>query len=436
MIKNISLKKKALPKKNYTLGAMRNRKIKPILEIVGMSVLLFTVVLTMTTGVANAEPTAMRTLPDEPVPAGETFTVRIEVAEYGSYGQVAETLPEGFCYLTSSLIPEWVTVEGETNTVRFTLFGKTSFTYTVKAPDTEGTYTISGILKDEDKNEYEVSGDTEIAVGEAKLTSSPSPTTIPTSLEIALEPGEYKLEFSARPGDLVSKDLILTNDRDSPAYNLSHTPVVGNATDMIRIKPELIEEISPSDEEKYTINVFVPEDQELGNYTGHSYFFFSSTGFPPPIPFKVDFSVSVLPEEVKEIHGIDLKIDAQDKVAVKNVTSNETASSASFKITVINTGMYFDVMQIEEPEFENGEGWEVWLYDEEEEVTDFPHEILLNAGKEHDLMLSVTGTTPGTNLTVEITGKSSANVTKMDSVRSITYIKPEKEVVNATKIEP
>jgi len=252
-----------------------------------------------------------------------------------------------------------------------------------------------------------------------------------------LKPSEYKLEFSVHPGDLVSKDLILTNTRDSPAYNISHTPVAGNASDLIRIKTEIIEEISPGDEEKLTITVSVPEDQELGNYTGYSYFFFSSTGFPPPIPFKIDFSVSVLPEEVKEAYGIDLKIDGKDEVMAKNVTSNETASSASFKITVKNTGMYFDVMQIEEPEFEDSEGWNVKLYDEAKEVTAFPHDILINAGKEHYLMLNVTGTMPGTNLTVEIMGRSSADVTKMDSVRAITYIiKPKEEVANVPKIEP
>ena len=241
-----------------------------------------------------------------------------------------------------------------------------------------------------------------------------------------LKPSEYKLEFSVHPGDTVSKDLILANTRDSPAYNISHTPVAGNASDWIIIKPEIINQILPAKEETFKIIVYVPEDQELGNYTGYSYFFFSSTGFPPPIPFKIDFSVSVVPEEVKETYGIDLKIEGQDEVAVKNVTSNETAS---FKITVINTGMYFDVMQIEEPEFEDREGWNAKLYDDAKEVTAFPHDILINAGKEHYLMLNVTGTMPGTNLTVEITGRSSANVTKMDSVRAITYIKAE-EVVN------
>ena len=158
------------------------KKIKPVLAILGLSALLFAVVLTMTSGIANAESaTATRTLPAEPVPAGEFFTVRIEVSDYGIYGLVAETLPEGFCYLTSSLIPEWVTVvDVETNTVMFTLFGETSFTYTVKVPDTEGTYAFRGILKDMDKNEYEVGGDTEIEVEEAGDGVEPTATrTLP-----------------------------------------------------------------------------------------------------------------------------------------------------------------------------------------------------------------------------------------------------------------
>jgi len=112
----------------------------------------------------EAEPTATRTLPEEPVPAGESFTIEIEASHYGYFGNVVETLPERFVYEDSTLSPE--SVEVEDNIVEFTLRGGHSFTYTVTAPDTEGTYTFSGILIDEDKNEYDISGNTEIEVGE------------------------------------------------------------------------------------------------------------------------------------------------------------------------------------------------------------------------------------------------------------------------------
>jgi hypothetical protein len=264
------------------------------------------------------------------------------------------------------------------------------------------------------------------------------PTHIPISgsLEIPLEPGAHKMEFSAYPGESVSKKMILTNSRDITAYNISHTPVTGNATDMVNIRPELIEEISAGEEGKFVVTVSVPEDQELGNYTAYAYLLYPSEGFPPSMPIKIDFIITVAPKVV-ELYGIDLRIDGDDNVTTKNVTSNETAS---FEIAVKNTGIGLDVMQIEEPEFEDGEGWDVKLYAIDGEVSVFPCDMILNAGEEDYLLLNVTGTTPGTNLSVEITGRSCANVTKVDSVRATTFItKKMEEAVNdtdATEIAP
>ena len=112
----------------------------------------------------DADPTATRTLPEETVSAGESFTIEIKASHYGYFGCVIETLPEGFAYEDSTLNPE--SVEVEDNTVEFELWGEPSFTYNVTAPDAEGTYTFSGILIDEDKNEYDIGGDIEIVVGE------------------------------------------------------------------------------------------------------------------------------------------------------------------------------------------------------------------------------------------------------------------------------
>jgi len=62
------------------------KKIRPALELFGISVLLFAVVLTITTEVVNASSaTAKRTLPDEPVLAGESFHVAIEISDYGMF---------------------------------------------------------------------------------------------------------------------------------------------------------------------------------------------------------------------------------------------------------------------------------------------------------------------------------------------------------------
>ena len=112
----------------------------------------------------DAEPVATRTLPEEPVAAGESFTIEIEASHYGYFGKVVETLPYWFMFEDSTLSSKQIEVED--NTVVFSLEGEPSFSYTVTAPDEEDTYTFEGILIDEEKDEYDIRGDTEIVVGE------------------------------------------------------------------------------------------------------------------------------------------------------------------------------------------------------------------------------------------------------------------------------
>jgi len=102
---------------------------------------------------------ATRSLPPS-VAAGANFDVDINTADYGAFGQVVETLPAGFSYVSSTLSAAAVDVDGQV--VRFTLLEETTFSYTVKASSTVGTYTFSGILKDENKDEYTLGGDAEI----------------------------------------------------------------------------------------------------------------------------------------------------------------------------------------------------------------------------------------------------------------------------------
>ena len=246
----------------------------------------------------------------------------------------------------------------------------------------------------------------------------------------------FTVEFDLSPGESDSKNLTVVNYHDSPAYNISHTPVAGDGAEMVCIEPERIDEIEADGEGTFVVTASVPTDQKLGNYTTYSYFFLPSEGFPPSMPKKVDIFITVAPKVV-EVYGIDLSIDGEGDVMTKNVTINETAS---FELTVKNTGIGLDVMEIEEPEFEDGEGWDVMLYIQEEEVSEFPCDMILNAGEEDYLLLNVTGTMPGTNLSVEITGRSCANASTVDSVRAITFItKKMEEAVNdtdATEIVP
>ena len=105
---------------------------------------------------------ASRSLPSS-VTAGGNFDVDINTFDYGAFGQVVETLPDGFSYVGCDDLSE-AAVDVDGQVVTFTLLGETVFTYTVKASSTAGTYPFSGILKDVDKVEYAIGGDTQITV--------------------------------------------------------------------------------------------------------------------------------------------------------------------------------------------------------------------------------------------------------------------------------
>lgn len=99
-------------------------------------------------------PTATRSLPSSAESEG-TFDVLIEVSGCGKFGQVVENLPAGFTYLGCR--PEDLMVTQQDNTLKFTFIGDSvSFAYSVKAPRITATttYVFTGLVKDEDRNEY------------------------------------------------------------------------------------------------------------------------------------------------------------------------------------------------------------------------------------------------------------------------------------------
>ena len=179
---------------------MKKRKIKDVFAILGIALLLFTAVLTMSAGIVNAQPTATRTLPAEPISAGEFFTVSIEAQGYGIKGEVIETLPEGFVYSSTSLLQcqvEEITDEDAekagTRVYKFSLHDETSFTYTVKLrPDVrEGSYTISGRLLDEC-----IGGHTAIVVAELEEAEPTARRTLPEELVAVSESFTIEIEAS------------------------------------------------------------------------------------------------------------------------------------------------------------------------------------------------------------------------------------------------
>ena len=111
---------------------------------------------------SDLTPSARRSFNPSSVAPDGTVTVTINARGYGQGGGVTEMLPAGFRYRSSSLPAGQVTETGQS--VRFTLQGETSFTYTVTASTTPGSHDFSGVLRDFDRNDHIVGGAAAVTV--------------------------------------------------------------------------------------------------------------------------------------------------------------------------------------------------------------------------------------------------------------------------------
>ena len=163
---------------------------------------------------------------------GGRLVVTITATGYGGFGQVEETLPQGFSYTGSSLSEGSVTVDGQT--VSFVLLGDESFTYTVDVPGDEGVYTFSGVLKDADREETVIGGASQVLVGpepaatptptmEPTATANPEPTVAPTS---APEP----TEAPAVVPTATLEPMATATSAPEPTASPTRTPAAAAAT--------------------------------------------------------------------------------------------------------------------------------------------------------------------------------------------------------------
>ena len=87
---------------------------------------------------------ATRSLPSRAGPGAE-LTVTISASNYGSFGQVVETLPPGFSYVDDSTDPSDIRTSVSGQDITFTLLGaNVSFSYKVTAASSGGTHTFEG----------------------------------------------------------------------------------------------------------------------------------------------------------------------------------------------------------------------------------------------------------------------------------------------------
>ena len=122
--------------------------------------------------VAVAPPSAIRSFSDSTVTAGDDLEVTIIARNYGVFGRVVETLPEGFTYKSVTPPDTRVGVSGQTLT--FTVVGVVQpIRYTVTTSESPGRYTFSGFLLDEDSGATVTLGPNTVTVISAERPTTP-----------------------------------------------------------------------------------------------------------------------------------------------------------------------------------------------------------------------------------------------------------------------
>ena len=192
--------------------------------------------------ITTVGPNASRSLSADSVAAGGQVTVTITADGYGSFGDVAETLPAGFTYVSSDLPDDQVTEEGQT--IRFALLGgtpPTTFTYTVTASSVRGDYSFMGVFSGVDANTdpfvgVQVVGDSNIMVIRASIPPAPRPIgpSIPAPVPSPSSPTSNRAPSFAE-GGMASRSVAeasasgtnvgepvaaYDSDNDSVAYTL------------------------------------------------------------------------------------------------------------------------------------------------------------------------------------------------------------------------
>ena len=171
---------------------MRRRTVFAAIMIVMVTAGMVAVMSSIVPAAAQSAPSASRSFDSASVDPGGEVVVTITASDYGSAGGVTETLPSGFSYVSGTLDDSQVT-ELTNNQVRFTLQGDTSFNYTVTASDMPGTYTFSGTLRDDDRNDHTVGGATSVTVQGSNATRSFSSSSVRpnTSVTVTIMASNY-----------------------------------------------------------------------------------------------------------------------------------------------------------------------------------------------------------------------------------------------------
>ena len=182
---------------------------------------------------AQQTASATRSFSPSQVESGGTLTVTIRVADYGALGQLTEEFPGDFTFVESS--PE-VTPSGQTLT--FNLLADTSVSYTLRAPATTETISISGFMGNLEPAEGDgvrVGGPSSVRVGSPRPQPTPTDTAPAFRTAPAVSVKENSTTVTAvRAEDRDSQDSVtgydITGGADQDKFSLTTTRVLSFIT--------------------------------------------------------------------------------------------------------------------------------------------------------------------------------------------------------------
>ncbi|MCY3543359.1 MAG: cadherin-like beta sandwich domain-containing protein [Chloroflexi bacterium] len=199
-------------------------------EVFGKAVIPLLAVAVLAIGLAYYSPaeadghSAMRSFSPSPVAPGGELQVTVKVADYGTYGSVIETIPNGFSYLGVRGLELDVRQDGQT--VHFIVLARNNeyeFTYRLRAPTTPGQYTFRGDFLDALLDSR--------AVGSATRVTVAAPTVGPTATDASLS----SLSLTDGEGMAIALTDVDGNVVDFASDVTAYYAAVDNAVDMIDV---------------------------------------------------------------------------------------------------------------------------------------------------------------------------------------------------------
>ena len=222
------------------------------------------------TAVPAGGPVASRSISPDEVPPGGQVVVEISASNYGSFGAVIETLPDGFTYVsTGGVDADAVDASADGQVVTFTLFDDTTlptttFTYTVTASNTPGVHSIDGDLRDSSGMDYDVGGDTDVTV------EAPPPPSATRSFSSAYVDPDTKLVVTIEATNYGSFGAVIETLPDGFTYESTSgvdSAAVSASVDGQMVTFTLFDDKTPPTT-TFTYTVTVPMTEDSYPFTG------------------------------------------------------------------------------------------------------------------------------------------------------------------------